>query len=130
SMAWNLGSLLQRRMHARSNALASAAIHQVAAGVAFLPLAMLETKQPNWDSKGIAAVIYLALFGSIVGYTSYVVALRHLPVAVVSLYNYINPVVAAVLGWLVYREPFGWRESTAMLIIFAGVAVVKRFGHR
>jgi drug/metabolite transporter (DMT)-like permease len=36
-------------------------------------------------------------------------------------------VVAVTLGWLFYREPFGWRETAAMAIIFIGVAVVKRY---
>ena len=38
-----------------------------------------------------------------------------------------NPVVAVILGWLFYREPFGTREAVGMAIIFVGVAVVKRF---
>jgi drug/metabolite transporter (DMT)-like permease len=48
-------------------------------------------------------------------------------VALVSVHNYVNPVVAVVLGWLFYREPFGPREAVAMAIIFLGVALVKRF---
>jgi drug/metabolite transporter (DMT)-like permease len=39
----------------------------------------------------------------------------------------VNAIVAVALGWLVYREPFGLREAVAMLVIFAGVAVVKRY---
>jgi drug/metabolite transporter (DMT)-like permease len=50
-----------------------------------------------------------------------------LPVAIVSVYPYVNAVVAVALGWLFYREPFGWRETGAMVVIFAGVAVVKRY---
>jgi drug/metabolite transporter (DMT)-like permease len=38
--------------------------------------------------------------------------------------------VAALLGWLIYREPFGAKEITAMAIIFAGVGVVKRFSQK
>ena len=45
--------------------------------------------------------------------------------AVVSIYPYVNSVVAVSLGWLFYREPFGTREAAAMLVIFTGVAVVK-----
>jgi multidrug transporter EmrE-like cation transporter len=71
------------------------------------------------------AVAYLVLFGSIVGYSAYLYALRRLPVALVSIYSYVNPVVAVTLGWIFYREPFGLREAGAMLIIFAGVALVK-----
>ena len=48
------------------------------------------------------------------------------PIAVASLYNYVNPSVAIALGWLFYREPFGVRECIAMVIIFAGVAIVKQ----
>jgi drug/metabolite transporter (DMT)-like permease len=45
---------------------------------------------------------------------------------VVSIYPYVNTVVAVFLGWWFYREPFGLRETAAMLIIFTGVALVKR----
>jgi drug/metabolite transporter (DMT)-like permease len=38
----------------------------------------------------------------------------------------VNPIIAVLLGWLFYRETFGWREVVAMLIIFTGVAMVKR----
>ena len=65
------------------------------------------------------------IFGSIVGYSCYAYVLDKLPVAVVSIYPYINAVVAVGLGWLFYREPFGQRETLAMLVIFAGVALVK-----
>jgi len=51
-------------------------------------------------------------------------------VAVVSIYNYVNPVVAVILGWLFYREPFGYREAAAMAVIFLGVAMVKRAERR
>jgi drug/metabolite transporter (DMT)-like permease len=50
-----------------------------------------------------------------------------LPVAIVSIYPYVNAVVAVALGWLFYREPFGRREALAMAIIFVGVAIVKRY---
>jgi len=48
-------------------------------------------------------------------------------VAIVSIYPYVNSVVAVTLGWLFYREPFGVWEAAAMAIIFTGVAVVKRY---
>jgi len=130
SVSWGLGSILQKRRKNESHPVASAAVQQFAAGLAFLPLALLERAPATWDGKGIGALLYLTVFGSIVGYTSYVIALRTLPISIVSLYTYINPVVAAALGWLFYREPFGRGEITAMLIIFLGVAIVKRYGQR
>jgi drug/metabolite transporter (DMT)-like permease len=62
-----------------------------------------------------------------VGYSAYIFALDRLPVAIVSIYPYVNSVVAVTLGWLFYREAFGLREAGAMAIIFAGVALVKRY---
>ena len=47
--------------------------------------------------------------------------------AIVSIYPYVNSVVAVTLGWLFYREPFGVREAAAMAVIFTGVALVKRY---
>jgi drug/metabolite transporter (DMT)-like permease len=107
--------------------LSAAASSNFAAGLAFLPIALLRGGPIHWDqTQGIWAILYLVVFGSIVGYSSYIYALEHLPVAVLSIYNYVNPVVAVALGWLFYREPFGLREAAAMGIIFAGVAMVKR----
>ena len=65
------------------------------------------------------------MFGSIVGYSSYIYALQKLPVGTVSLYAYVNPIIAVVLGWAVLREPLSWREAVAIAVILGGVAVVK-----
>ena len=77
--------------------------------------------------RSTLAVLYLVVFGSMVGYSGFIYAMSKLPVSVVSIYNYVNPVVAVALGWLFFREPFGSRELIAMLIIFVGVYIVKRF---
>ena len=74
------------------------------------------------------AILWLVAFGSIVGYSAFIYSMDRLAVSVVSIYNYVNPVVAVALGWLFYREPFGGREAIGMVIIFAGVAIVKRYG--
>ena len=50
-----------------------------------------------------------------------------LPVAIASIYPYVNSIVAVALGWLVYRERFGWMEAASMVVIFSSVALVKRF---
>jgi len=69
------------------------------------------------------------VFGSIVGYSAFIYAMEHLPVAVVSTYAYVNPIVAVFLGWLFYREPFGMRELLAMCLVITGVIIVKYFGY-
>jgi drug/metabolite transporter (DMT)-like permease len=124
---WSLGSILQKRQESKAHPIVTGAIHQLAAGLAATPFALLVPEHPIvWSWRGTLGILYLVMFGSIVGYSAYVYALDRLPVAVVSIYPYINSIVAVMLGWLFYREPFGAVEAIAMVIIFAGVGVVKR----
>ncbi|MDZ7637251.1 MAG: EamA family transporter [Bryobacterales bacterium] len=129
SALWAGGSMLQKRVTRDAHPFMVGAIQQLAVGLAFAPFAAGSVWMHgiHFEARATWALLYLVFFGAIVGYSSYIYALSHLPVAVVSLYNYVNPVVAVALGWLFYREPFGLRESIAMLVIFAGVALVKRF---
>jgi drug/metabolite transporter (DMT)-like permease len=100
----------------------------LAAGLTTLPFAWLVPHHAiHWSAHGVGALLYLVIFGSLVGYSAYVYVMDRLPVAVVSIYPYVNSVVAVALGWLFYREPFGLRESAAMAVIFASVALVKRY---
>ena len=125
-ISWCTGSILQRRTAMRAHPVVTGGVQQLAAGLAFVPIALLiPDHRIVWNARGIEAVCYLAVFGSIVGYSAYVYALGKLPVSIFSIYPYINAAVAVSLGWLFYREAFGLREMIAMPIIFAGVAIVK-----
>jgi drug/metabolite transporter (DMT)-like permease len=68
------------------------------------------------------------LFGSIVGYSAYVYALKYLPVSTVSLYAYVNPIIAVVLGTLILSEPFSLRILLASALVFVGIGVVRTAG--
>jgi drug/metabolite transporter (DMT)-like permease len=130
-LGWNLGALLQRRQPTKAHPVVSAAVQQLAVGLFFLPIAATVPEHPiQWHTRGVLAVVYLIVFGSIVGYSSFVYAMEHLPVPIVSTYNYVNPIVAVFLGWLFYREPFGARELLAMAAVFTGVAIVKYYSGR
>ncbi len=125
-ISWSAGSIYQRRQQVESHPIVIGAVQQVFGGLAVLPFAMLASSHHiAWSVRGVSALFYLVTFGSIIGYSAYAYALDRLPVAVVSIYPYVNSVVAVALGWLFYREPFGAREAAAMLVIFTGVAVVK-----
>jgi drug/metabolite transporter (DMT)-like permease len=124
--AWCSGSILQKRYPATGSPWLSLGIQQLAAGVAFVPVVLVAPSSPiHWSVRGVAAIFYLVVFGSWVGYTAYIYGLGKIPVAIFSTYSYVNCVVAVALGWLVYREPFGVKETVAMLIIFVGVGIVK-----
>ncbi len=126
TIAWCFGSIYQRRRKVDAHPSVVGAVQQLAAGLAALPFAVLASShQILWSTRGVTALFYLVIFGSIIGYSAYAYALDRLPVAVVSIYSYVNSVVAVAMGWLFYREPFGSREALAGAIIFAGVALVK-----
>jgi drug/metabolite transporter (DMT)-like permease len=125
---WAFGSILQRRHETKAHPVVSGAIQQLATGLAFAIPAVFSKPHPSaWSARGVGAIAYLVLFGSIVGYSAYIFVLDRLPVSVVSIYNYVNPVIAVFLGWIFFREHFGPQELIAMLIIFTGVALVKRY---
>jgi len=125
---WSFGSIFQKRKAGKAHPVVAGGVQQLAAGLALLPFVLAIPQGPvHWSARGAMAIAYLITFGSLVGYSAYVYAIDRLPVAIVSVYPYVNAVVAVTLGWLFYREPFGGREMLAMLIIFAGVAVVKRY---
>ena len=128
---WNGASILQRRQRLETHPFVSGAIQNLACGLVFLPLGLLVPHAPIvWKLNSNLAMIYLVIFGSMVGFSSYVFALERLPLSIVSIYNYVNPAVAAALGVLFYNEPFGWRELLAMLVILVGVAIVKSASSR
>jgi drug/metabolite transporter (DMT)-like permease len=123
-----LGSILERRHQTTTHPVINAAIQELATGLVFLIPGLLMHHEPvRWSFRGMAAVSYLVVFGGIVGYSSFIYAMKHLPVALVSIYTYVNPVVAVVLGALLYGEKFSGLDIVAMIIVMAGVAVVKLF---
>jgi drug/metabolite transporter (DMT)-like permease len=125
---WALGSILQRRYQTKAHPVVSGAVQQLATGLAFAVPALFAKPHPStWSTRSLGAAAYLVAFGSIVGYSAYIIALDRLPISVVSIYNYINPIIAVSLGWLFFREHIGLQELLAMFIIFAGVALVKRY---
>jgi drug/metabolite transporter (DMT)-like permease len=125
---WSFGSILQRRRPGKAHPVIAGGVQQLATGLVLAPLALIAHEPPiHWTVRGTSAMLYLVVFGSIVGYSAYIYSLDKLPVAIVSVYPYVNAVVAVTLGWLFYREPFGIRETLAMMVIFTSVWAVKRY---
>lgn len=126
AVGWVLGALLQKRVRTSAQPFVNGAVQQLAAGLAtFVPAAIFESVPRTVSMRSDLAVAYLVVFGSLIGFSAFIYSMTHLPVAIVSIYTFVNPVVAILLGWLFFREPFGVRELAAMLIIFLGIALVR-----
>ncbi len=131
NLGWSVGSIFQRRLPTRAHPIVSGAVQQITTGLLFwIPALLMQKGEYHITWRGSLAILYLATFGSIVGYSAYLYALDKLPVPIVSTYTYVNPIVACVLGWLLLNEPFGMREVAAMAVIFIGVGVVRKMQQR
>lgn len=127
AFSWSLGSAYSRR-HARTeNVLGTTACQMLAGGVMMMAAGTVggEWAHLSFTSRTAGALVYLSTLGAIGGFVAYTYALRHLPVSFVSLYAYINPVIAVTLGVLLLGEPFNSRMAASALLVFAGVAVVR-----
>jgi drug/metabolite transporter (DMT)-like permease len=127
-LGWAVGSSYSRRRHADENVLAAASLQMVLGGIVILAVAIAhgEWHEVHVSTRSALAVAYLIVFGSIVGFSAYVYALKHLPVSTVSLYAYINPVIAVILGTVVLGEPFSARIALAGGVVLAGTAMVRQ----
>lgn len=126
-IGWALGSSYSRR-HTRSDNVLSTTAYQMLAGGLIMTAA--GTVRGEWNelfftTRTAMAFVYLSTLGAIGGFVAYTYALRYLPISFVSLYAYVNPVIAVALGVIVLNEPFTSRMAVAALLVFAGVAIVR-----
>jgi drug/metabolite transporter (DMT)-like permease len=126
-VGWALGSSWSKRHTQHADILGFTALQMLFAGVMLMVIGTLagEWSALRFSTRSTIAFVYLITIGSIGGYVAYAYALKHLPMAIVSLYAYINPVIAVVLGVLLLGEPFNSRMGLAAAIVLAGVAVVR-----
>ncbi len=85
----------------------------------FIPLATIP-----WQSW--AAMAYLTVFGSVISFIAYLYALQKLPTEQVSVYAYINPVVAVVAGFIIFGEMLTPYIIVGVLITLYGVYLVNK----
>jgi drug/metabolite transporter (DMT)-like permease len=131
-LGWAIGSSYARkrgRGEAKDeNVLATAAFEMLFGGLALLAVALAlgEAGKLVFSPRSASALAYLTFVGAIGGFSAYAYALKHLPVATVSLYAYVNPIIAVVLGTLILDEPFNARMGVAAAIVLVGMALVRQ----
>ncbi len=126
-IAWGAGSIYSKYRNLKSHPFMGAAVQMMIAGAILIAVGGVngEFSRLHFNPRGFAAICYLLVFGSIIGYGSYIYALAKLPASIVSMYAYINPVIAVFLGWLILNERLDWMVVAATTIIVAGVVLVK-----
>jgi len=127
-VGWAIGTSFTKRRPASGHPLGAPAFQMLFGGIVFLGLASVtgEWSRLTFTGRSGTAMVYLLVAGSIVGYSCYVYALRHLSVSTVSLYAYVNPIIAVILGSALLGEPFTPRVVVAAALVLAGIAIVRQ----
>lgn len=125
---WNWGTLISRRHGTTADPTARSVIQMLTAGPAVVLLALAIGERPTlamWSLRSTVALLYLAIFGSVIAYWAYNYAQTKLSAGKVASYAYVNPAVAVLFGALVLSEPVTWPMVAAMLMILGGVALIQ-----
>jgi drug/metabolite transporter (DMT)-like permease len=127
AIGWSLGSSYSRRHAREDNVLGTTALQMLAGGLMMTAAGTVrgEWRELFFSDRSAIALLDLSTIGAIGGFVAYTYALRHLPVSFVSLYAYINPIIAVALGVLFLGEPFNGRIAVAAALVLLGVAIVR-----
>jgi drug/metabolite transporter (DMT)-like permease len=127
SLSWAIGTSYTKRHGFSGSPLSSIALQMLFSGLMLTAIGTVLGEWPRvvFTPRTFAALVYLAVAGSVIGYTAYVYALKHLPMATVSLYAYVNPIIAVILGTLLMSEPLNSRIALAAMLVFAGIVIVR-----
>jgi drug/metabolite transporter (DMT)-like permease len=126
AFVWAFGSVLSKKWQSGGPSFGATSWQVFFAGMGNLIFALFkhDFARVVWTPRGVAAVAYLIVGGSLIGYTAYIYILGHAPTAKVSTYAYVNPVVAVFLGWLVLHEKIDGYILGGSAIIIASVILV------
>ena len=115
-LAWAVGSIISRRARLPVNIFVAAAWQMLIAGVLSLILGTALGEWPRFylNAQSVGSLAWLITGGSLIGYTAFIYLLEHVPVAKVTSYTYVNPVIAVLLGILLLHERPGAAEFIGM----------------
>ena len=127
SLSWSIGSIYSRKADLPKSPFMSTAMQMIGGGILLLLMGLLQGEYShlhimNFSAKSIGALIYLIIFGSLLGFTAYLWLLKNAGVARTSTYAFVNPLVAIVLGWVFAGEKLD--AQTAFAAFFVLVAVI------
>jgi len=126
-VSWAVGSVLTARWALKINFLYGAGFQMLFSGIVMIIVATLMGQSLPLEGFNVelwGSLVYLIFIGSILGYSSYVFVLNNLPPSLASVYAYINPIVAVLLGWLILQEHLNWVTGLSCLITLGGVYMV------
>lgn len=131
ALMWASGTFVSTKLPMPRDAVTTAGIQGLAGGLLLIPIGFLlsdgESFNPaDWSSRSVFGLLYLVVFGSIMGYTAFVWLVANVQLGTVATYAYVNPLVAITLGVLFLDEVLTWQIAAGAVVILTSVAVVIR----
>ena len=128
NISWAYGSIWIKKHNTAVDPFMGAGLQMLFGALFLIPLSLIWDDYSNiqWSAEIAYVLLYMALIGSVAAYACYSYAIKKLPITLVSLYAYVNPVVAVVLGWLVLNEKLNYTIGIAIALTVAGIYVVTK----
>jgi drug/metabolite transporter (DMT)-like permease len=123
---WSAATVYIRNVHSKLDLLAFSSLQMLLGGVMMTAagLAMGEASAWHRSTRGVTAMAYLTIASSCIAYTAFSWLARNTTPALAGTYSYVNPAIAALLGWWFLGETLGAKQIVGMAVMFAGVALV------
>ena len=123
AFSWALGSMYGLRATTPKSSALTAGMQMLSGGLVLTLVGAIKGEWTNFNVADVSAnswfaLVYLIIFGSLIGFTAYSWLLKNAQPAMVATYAYVNPIVAVFLGWMIAGESF-----TGQMLIGAGVIV-------
>lgn len=125
-IGWSLGTVYFRNATIANAPTMFLSLQMLAGGVALLACAAIagETLSMRWTLPGTTAFLWLTVMSSCVAYSAYSYLARNTAPVLVGTYGYVNPAIAAVLGWLALDEVLSPVQVAGMVVILVAIALV------
>jgi drug/metabolite transporter (DMT)-like permease len=127
-LMWAIGTIITKKGSENSlTMLMNVSVQMIIAGIILTVIQFILTptiSTDNWSLRSVLAMVYLAIFGSVVGYVAYSYLITQMSSTKVSVLSYVNVVVALFLGWLILDETITSRIIIAASLIIGGVFIV------
>jgi drug/metabolite transporter (DMT)-like permease len=129
SISWSVASVLTRKLPLPTSKVMSSGSQMLAGGVMLTLTTAAFGEFRDFHPAAVSreawfSLIYLIVFGSIVGFTAYVWLIHHESPTKVGTYAYVNPVVAVVVGYFLGGESLGLRTILGTLFVLVSVVVI------
>jgi drug/metabolite transporter (DMT)-like permease len=124
--SWSLGTLYFRSIESTLSPLMFMALQMLAGGMMLLCVALVHGDTLNWHPApiGWVAMAYLTFVSSCLAYTAYGWLAKNTSPTILGTYSYVNPAIAAFLGWQFLHEHLSGVQLLGMVITMAGVSVL------